>query len=277
LIVAAMLSYLLRPSTTKSGSTGEKLQEEFVNSVGMRLKLIQPGIFVMGSPKGEPGAYEDEHPQHAVQITRPFYLGVYPVTQVEYVQATGLANPSWFSKQGGGKWTAQGLDASNFPVEQVSWDDAVAFCEALNRRDAKRPAGWKYTLPTEAEWEYACRAGTQTSYFFGKLENASSYAWYSGNSGSRTHEVGTRTANPWGLFDMNGNVYQWCADWYEREYYADSPKKDPQCEKVAPSRAFRGGSWNDSAGSCRATYRNGDAPGARINDCGLRVCCRPAD
>jgi formylglycine-generating enzyme required for sulfatase activity len=279
LLVATTLLYVLRSSTgaVSSSLANDKLREEFINSIGMRLKLIKPNSFPMGSPLGEPGAFEDEHPQHTVEITRPFYLGVYPVTQAEYVQATGLANPSWFSKEGGGNSLVQGMDTSKFPVEQVSWDDAAAFCEALNRQDAKKPARWKYALPTEAEWEYACRAGSQTSYFFGKPEKASSYAWHSGNSGARTHDVGTRTANPWGLFDMSGNVYQWCADGYEKDYYANCPQKDPQCGNAAASRVLRGGSWSDSVGSCRATYRNGDAPTTRVNDCGLRVCCRPAD
>jgi formylglycine-generating enzyme required for sulfatase activity/tetratricopeptide (TPR) repeat protein len=257
--------------------TREELQDEIVNSFGMRLKRIKPGTFLMGSPKGEAGQFDNEGPQHSVEITRPFYLGVYPVTQAEYVQVTGQKNPSWFSKEGGGKSKVEGLDTSKFPVEQVSWDEAAAFCEALNRLDLKKPAGWKYALPTEAEWEYACRAGTKSAYFFGSdSKNLSNYAWYSVNSGSRPHAVGTRMANPWGLCDMNGNVWQWCADWYAKDYYASSPNKDPQCliNDSAQARVCRGGSWYVSAEFCRAADRHGYASGIRVNLLGLRVCFR---
>jgi eukaryotic-like serine/threonine-protein kinase len=287
LIVAAMLSYLLRPSVeavqstgaTNSGraSAGEKLQDEIVNSFGMRLKLIKPGTFLMGSPKGEAGQFDDEQPQHSVQITRPFYLGVYPVTQAEYVQVTSQKNPSSFSKEGEGKSAVEGLDTLKFPVEQVTWDEAAVFCKLLNRLEAKKPAGWKYALPTEAEWEYACRAGSKTTYFFGgDAENLGNYAWYSGNSESRTHAVGTRMANPWGLCDMNGNVWQWCVDWYAKDYYASSPNKDPQCliNDSAQARVLRGGAWYGDAGYCRAACRFRSAPGTRDHNVGLRVCFR---
>jgi eukaryotic-like serine/threonine-protein kinase len=266
----------------------EELQDEIVNSFDMRLKLIKPGTFLMGSPKGEAGQSDDEQPQHSVEITRPFYLGVYPVTQAEYVQVTSQKNPSWFSKEGRGKSAVEGLDTSRFPVESVSWDEAAAFCEALNRLEAKKPAGWKYALPTEAEWEYACRAGSKTTYFFGgDAENLGNYAWYNGNSESRTHAVGTssesrthavgtRMANPWGLYDMGGNVRQWCADWYAKDYYASSPNKDPQylINDSAQARVLRGGSWAYGAEYCRAAFRSGIAPGSRISDFGLRVCFR---
>jgi formylglycine-generating enzyme required for sulfatase activity len=287
LIVAAMLSYFLRPPVRAVQSTGptnsgsasadEKLQDEIVNSFDMRLKLIKPGTFLMGSPNGEAGQSDDEQPQHTVQITRPFYLGVYPVTQAEYVQVTGQKNPSYFSKEGEGKSRVEGLDTSKFPVDGVSWDEAVVFCEKLNRLDAKKPVGGKYALPTEAEWEYACRAGSKSAYFFGSdSKNLGDYAWYSANSGSRPHAVGTRMANPWGLCDMNGNVWQWCADWYAKDYYANSPNKDPQYLIIgsAHARVLRGGSWVNAVGNYRAAYRRGFAPGARSRDIGLRVCFR---
>jgi formylglycine-generating enzyme required for sulfatase activity len=256
--------------------TGEN-PADITNSIGMKLKLIKPGTFLMGSPKEEEGRQDIEGPQHSVEITRPFYLGVYPVTQAEYVQVTSQKNPSWFSKEGRGKSAVEGLDTSRFPVESVSWDEAAAFCEALNRLEAKKPAGWKYALPTEAEWEYACRAGSKTTYFFGgDAENLGNYAWYSGNSESRTHAVGTRMANPWGLCDMNGNVWQWCVDGYAKDYYASSPNKDPQCliNDSAQARVLRGGSWSDHAGPCRAAYRHRFAPGYRGDNHGLRVCFR---
>ncbi len=280
---AATVLSLPSPKTEVGHSEGPKTeppskeqgpQDEIVNSFGMKLKLIQPGSFLMGSLKGQPGATDDEHPRHMVEITRPFYLGVYLVTQAEYVQVTGLKNPSWFSTNGGGKSAVEGLDTSRFPVEQVSWDDARAFCVLLNRLDVRRPTGWKYSGPTEAEWEFACRAGTTTDYFFGaepdKLDN---YAWYAANSEGRTHEVGTRPPNPWGLYDMNGNVYQWCIDWHHKDYYSRSPQQDPQNkENGRLARVLRGGSWSGAAKWCRAAHRLALAPRDRKNFLGFRVC-----
>ncbi|HBI44905.1 MAG TPA: hypothetical protein DDY78_18920 [Planctomycetales bacterium] len=285
LIVAAMLSYFLRPSVGAVQSTGptnsgqasaeEKLQDEIVNSIGMKLKLIKPGTFLMGSPKGEASQIDNEQPQHSVEITRSFYLGVYPVTQAEYVQVTGQKNPSACSNEGVDRWRVAGLDTSRFPVEQVSWDAAVAFCEALNRLEAKKRPGRKYTLPTEAEWEYACRAGSKSAYFFGSdSKELGDYAWYEANSKRRTHAVGTRMANPWGLCDMNGNVWQWCADWHDKDYYANSPNKDPVSLNKGGARVLRGGSWNDYAQFCRAAYRSGNPPGTCHLNLGFRVCFR---
>ena len=176
IVTAVTIVFLHPPSTVTSRAdeekktlkepTREERQDETVNFIGMKLKLIKPGTFLMGSPDRETGEFDDEHPQHTVEITRPFYLGVYPATQAEYIRVTGLANPSWFSKEGGGMSKVEGLDSSRFPVETVSWDEAAAFCEVLNRLDAKKPTGWKYALPREAEWEYACRAGTNDYRLF---------------------------------------------------------------------------------------------------------------
>jgi len=193
-------------------------------------------------------------PQHEVELSRPFYVGQYPVTQAEYVNVTGKANPSWFSKNGGGKTKVLGMDTSRFPVEEVSWDDAVAFCEALNRQDADRRPGWAYALPTEAEWEYACRAGTTTIYFFGDDSTViGGYAWYWVNSESRTHEVGSKKPNPWGLHDMNGNVWQWCADRYGP--YKAETVKDPAGPDAGSLRVLRGGAWFGPPADCTPTHR----------------------
>jgi eukaryotic-like serine/threonine-protein kinase len=287
LIVAAMFSYLLRPSVKAVQSTGatsvgraaveEKLQDEIVNAFDMRLRLIKPGTFLMGSPKGEPGGAEDEHPQHAVEITLPFYLGVYPVTQEEYVQVTGQKNTSWFSKEGPDARFLKGVDTSRFPVENISWDQAAAFCEILNRQDKKKLAGWKYALPTEAQWEYACRAGTTTAYFFGDdSSRLGGFAWYIDNStGGRPQPVGGKKPNRWGLFDMHGNVWQWCADFYDAKYYQNSPNKDPENIVGTGPRVFRGGGWGSGAERCRAASRSWLAPGFRRDSWGLRVCLRP--
>jgi formylglycine-generating enzyme required for sulfatase activity len=244
----------------------------------MRLKLIKPGTFRMGSPRGELGASDDEHPQHMVEITRPFYLGVYLVTQAEYVQVTGLKNPSKFSKEGIKKNDVEGVDTLRFPVETLNWYEAVAFCDALNRLDATRPAGWKYALPTEAEWEYACLAGTTTVYAFGDdPKMLGDYAWYADNSGAHTQPVGGKKPNPWGLYDMNGNVWQWCTDTYDKGYYSRSSQKDPQnLENSGSGQVCRGGSWNDGApSSFRAADRSRFASGSRVSNLGFRVCFRP--
>jgi formylglycine-generating enzyme required for sulfatase activity/serine/threonine protein kinase len=246
---------------------------EITNSIDMRLKLIKPGTFLMGSPKGETGQSDNEQPQHPVEITRPFYLGVYPVTQAEYVQVTGQKNPSCISKEGGGKSRVEGLDTLKFPVEQVSWDEAVVFCEALNRLDLKKPAGWKYALPTEAEWEYACRAGTKSAYYFGSdSKDLGDYAWYDGNAGGRSHAVGTRMANPWGLYDMGGNVWQWCADGYDK--YQEGYIKDPKGKDSANSRVLRGGSWYGAPRECRSAFRDDVVPAIRHDNSGFRVVLR---
>jgi formylglycine-generating enzyme required for sulfatase activity/serine/threonine protein kinase len=247
-------------------------QVDLGGGVVMKLVLIPPGTFPMGSPDSDKVASDDEKPQHQVTITKPFYLGMYPVTQEEYVRVTGLKNPSAYTKGGSYEKDVQGLDTVKFPVEEVSWTDAAAFCEALNRKDSKLPAGWKYALPTEAEWEHACRSGTTTAYFFGgdpKL--LSDYAWYGENAGARTHEVGTRKPNPWGLYDMGGNVYQWCADYYDG--YGKGDAIDPQNLSMAVTRVLRGSSCDDGAGRGRAAYRHGDAPANRLSF-GFRVRVR---
>ena len=224
------------------------------DGVVMKLALIPPGTFLMGSPDSDSLAAADEKPQHRVTITKPFYIGMYPVTQEEYVRVTGLKNPSYFSSEGPGKDAVKGLDTSRFPVEEVTWEDAAAFCEALNSRDAKKPAGWRYTLPTEAQWEHACRAGTTTMYFFGddpgQLDD---YGWYGQNSNGRTHAVGTRKPNPWGLYDRGGNVYQWCRDGYAP--YSSDASTDPQHGGASDARILRGGSWHCTPKQCRSAFR----------------------
>ena len=165
----------------------------------------------------------------------------------------------------------------NLPVESVSWLDATNFCARLTERErqaGRLPEGKVYRLPTEAEWEYACRAGTTTRFSFGddpqgtELEK---YAWYDGNSGRQTHPVGTKLPNPWGLYDMHGNVFEWCQAWYSDSLPGGSVT-DPQGASSGTSRALRGGSWNDSAGVCRSAYRGRFRPGGRDWDVGFRVC-----
>jgi formylglycine-generating enzyme required for sulfatase activity len=155
----------------------------------------------------------------------------------------------------------------------VSWTEAQEFCAALTKQDAKKPAGWEYTLPTEAEWEYACRAGTQTAYSFGNdSEKLGEYAWFSGNSGNRTHEVGGKKPNPWGLYDMHGNVWQWCVD--GKRVYQEKSIKDPKSSEDG-RRALRGGSLYFDPRHCRAAYRFVFEPGYRSPRVGFRVVLRP--
>ena len=173
---------------------------EATNSIGMKLRLIPAGEFMMGSPGTESGR-EDDETQHRVSITKPFYLGVTEVTQEQYQKVMGT-NPSYFK-------------GPQNPVETVSWADAVEFCRKLSAMPAEKTAGHVYRLPTEAEWEYACRAGTTTAYSFGDdASRLGDYGWFGGNSDSKTHQVGEKKPNAWGLYDMHGGVYEWCQDRY---------------------------------------------------------------
>jgi formylglycine-generating enzyme required for sulfatase activity len=216
---------------------------------------------------------DDEKPRHLVTISRPFYLGVYTVTQSEYMQIA-RENPSDFS--GGGR----------LPVENVSWFDAVAFCNTLSQKEGLPPfyeikgqmvevPDWNgpgYRLPTEAEWEFACRAGTTTRFFFGGDEGAlGEYAWYSANSNGRTHPVGEKKPNTFGLFDMHGNVWEWCWDGYAADYYQKSPADDPRGPDQSVDRVFRGGSWDLDSRYSRSANRRGNTPTYLYNNLGFRV------
>jgi formylglycine-generating enzyme required for sulfatase activity len=229
------------------------------NTIGMKLVLIPAGEILMGAPDSDKDADDDEKPQHRVRITQPFYLGVTPVTQGQYRAVTG-SNPSHF----------KGSD--ELPVESVSWEDAQAFCDKLNALEKRDLGGASYRLPTEAEWEYACRAGTTTRFTFGDADaGLGEYAWFSGNSGGTTHPVGQKRPNAWGLYDMHGNVWEWCWDGYEKNYYANSPDADPVGPSEAAARVIRGGSWLNGPRLGRAARRNWIAPGHRSSNVGFRV------
>ena len=233
---------------------------EFSNSIGMKFRLIPPGEFDMGSK--ESGI---EQPIHRVKITKPFYLGVYPVTQGEYECIMGT-NPSHFKGD------------PRLPVEQVSWEDAGNFVQRLSKQESAR----SYRLPSESEWEYACRAGTTTAYWFGDALNGDranidgNYPFGTDKKGpyrQKTTVVDTFPANPFGLYDMHGNVWEWCIDWYDAEYYKRSPVEDPVNKIESQYRVLRGGSWSNSARSCRSAYRSRDTPSYRSDYIGLRVVC----
>ncbi len=252
--------------------------KEITNSIGMKLALIPAGKFLMGSPKDEKEREPFEE-QHEVSITKPFYLGVYGVTQAEYEKVTEN-NPSYFSPKGDGKDKVKDMDTSGFPVERVSWDDAQAFCKKLSELPEEKKAGRVYRLPTEAEWEYACRAGTKTPFHYGdslssKQANFCGHFPYGGADKGpylkRTAKVGTYAANAFGLYDMHGNVWEWCQDWYDHDYYKNSPKEDPPGPAQASYRVVRGGGWHNNGRDCRSAGRFSLEPGNRSNNLGFRV------
>ena len=214
----------------------------------MDFVLVPAGEFDMGSNDGP----AEEKPIHRVKISKPFYVAKYEVTQAQYEKVVGR-NPSKFK-------------GADLPVEQVSWEDAQVFCKA-----ASKLTGRTARLPTEAEWEYACRAGTTTQFSAGQGEAAlGTVGWYDKNSGDATHPVGQKKANAWGLYDMHGNVPEWCEDWHVEQYYAASPAADPQGPEKRGFRVLRGGSWYNDAARCRSACRIGGAPGSHVNS-GFRV------
>ena len=258
----------------------EKLPKVIANSIGMKLALIPAGAFFMGTPRSRKGGRDNI--RHQVRINKPFYLGVYEVTQEEYEQVM-RKNPSAFR-------TVQGLDTKRFPVEMTTWNDAVEFCRKLSAKSQEHQVGRRYRLPTEAEWEYACRAGTATTFCFGdslssRQANFDGFLPYGGAARGpnlqRPAPVGSYQANAFGLYDMHGNIYEWCADGYASDYYEKSPVDDP----LGPSMAYeyppgsqgakvkvlRGGGWNGIARLCRSADRYYDSRMRCYNDYGFRV------
>ncbi len=244
-----------------------------VTAAGVEMVLIPGGTFTMGSGRGD----EDEKPVHTVRLNA-FYMDKTEVTQREY-EALMKANPS--------RWKGPEL-----PVEQVDWRHAILYCNMRSRKEGFTPCydprtgacdfgADGYRLPTEAEWEYACRAGAETAYFFGDdPRRLGAYAWYADNSGKQTHPAGTRKPNPWGLFDMLGNVAEWCNDFYAEDAYADSAPENPRGPRTGDERVLRGGGWKTGADRCRCAARSSETP--RFADAcfgsdaiGFR-CVRPA-
>jgi formylglycine-generating enzyme required for sulfatase activity len=247
------------------GSNGRVVAQspqEITNSIGMKLVLIPKGTFQMGSPPGERGRRDEEN-QHWVTISTECYLGIYEVTQEQYESVTGT-NPSEF--KGDGR-----------PVEQVNWEEAVDFCRRLSDLAEEKAAGRVYRLPAEAEWEYACRAGSKSAYYFNDdPEELADYGWYTSNSEFQTQPAGQMKPNAWGLYDMHGNVWEWCADWYGD--YPTGEVTDPAGPGVGSSRVVRGGSWFHSAVYCRSANRSKAIPAVRSSGFGFRVALNsPSD
>jgi formylglycine-generating enzyme required for sulfatase activity len=274
-------------------------------STGMELRPVHSRPFEMGSPKGEASRRPDEHP-HPVWITSALLVGAYEVTQGEYERVM-KRNPSWFAKTGGGKDKVP-ADTGRYPVEQVTWFDALEFCNRLSELDGYDPyykvadvrttdgaitaatvtvvGGTGYRLPTEAEWEYACRGGTTTPFHYGRQSrgrdlNAKVFipGGYGGPGESvhlnRTTPVGNYPRNSRGLYDMHGNAGEWCWDWYDKDYYATSPERDPTGPKEGTHRVLRGGSWLIADTSCRSAARASQPPGEATYYTGFRVVRSP--
>ncbi len=256
----------------------------WTSSVGIKLVRIEAGEFLMGTTKDQMDLlirafsdrewYAQEQPSHSVRLSKAFYLAIHEVTQGQY-QAVMGENPSHFR------------GSVDLPVETVYWFDAVQFCNELSRREKRTPfyrivkgdsievtvtGGNGYRLPTEAEWEYACRAKRSTLYPFGDdFGPLGEHAWYLGNSERKTHPVGQRLPNAWGLYDMLGNVWEWCADGFDKRYYASSPPTDPPGTTRTSPRVNRGGCWYNRPEVCRPANRNESVPGGRDYSLGFRV------
>ncbi|MCP5518841.1 MAG: SUMF1/EgtB/PvdO family nonheme iron enzyme [Verrucomicrobiales bacterium] len=223
---------------------------------GLVLVLVPAGEFEMGSPANEAGRDSNEGPVHTVRLERPFYLGKYEVTQGQWERVMGN-NPSRFKGE------------ARRPVESVSWMEAQGFVSMLND-SLGGAAGLRFALPSEAQWEYGCRAGTTTRFSFGNEESGlGEYGWYTGNGGGRTHLVGGKQPNGWGLYDMHGNVWEWCSDWYGT--YSVGAVIDPKGPNTGSHRVYRGGGWSNGARICRSADRYGHAPSLRSSYLGFRM------
>jgi uncharacterized protein (TIGR02996 family) len=240
----------------------------FTNSIGMHMVLIPPGTFLMGSPESESERNTNERCPCLVMISRPFYLGIYPVTQAEYQQVLGN-NPSHFNLSA---FATSEPAEPTWPVEQVSWEEARAFCEFLTSLPFEEPAGRVYRLPTEVEWEYACRAGTTTPFSFGASLSATqanfdgNYPYGSGSRGHYVHQpscVGSYPANAFGLYDMHGNVWEWCQD--------SIVPRGGGGRFLGSERVVRGGAWCSDGWECRSAQRGSIPADVRDNDVGFRV------
>ncbi|MCK4872152.1 MAG: formylglycine-generating enzyme family protein [Phycisphaerales bacterium] len=252
-------------SSDPPAAVSDDVNARVVNSIGMAFVSIQPGGFIMGSPKDEQDR-DDREVQHRVELTHMFYIGATEVTQDQYEQVTG-SNPSKFRDEG------------DLPVEKVSWEDAAEFCRRLSEREGKT-----YRLPTEAEWEYACRAGTTTPFSFGEtisteVVNYDGREVYgkgiAGVYRRATLPVGSLGSNAWGLYDMHGNVWEWCADWYSDASYGQSPKRNPTGPANGRLRVLRGGHWVSYPQYCRSAHRFGATPRHRFATIGFRVVMEP--
>jgi formylglycine-generating enzyme required for sulfatase activity len=232
------------------------------------MSLILKGEFLRGSDADDRLGRADERPQRKVRITQPFLLGKFEVTQAQWNEVM-RKNPSRFNPKGAYDKAVKGVDTHDHPVDSVPWLEAIRFCNKLSERHGLAPyyriegntvtikGGDGYRLPTEAEWEYACRAGTSTRWSFGDREaDLKDHGWFEGNSGGTTQPVGKKKPNAWGLYDMHGNVPEWCWDRYGADYYRDSPGTNPTGAGGGLARVLRGGSWDQPAHTTRSAARS---------------------
>ena len=238
-------------SSSGSSLSGNALTIPVKNGINIEMVKVEAGSFNMGATPEMENPWEDEKPVHRVTLTNDYYIGKYEVTQALW-QAVMGKNPSWFK-------------GNDLPVELVSWNDCQDFISKLNAMTGKR-----FRLPTEAEWEYAARGGKKSrGYQYSGSNTLGDVAWYSDNSGSKTRAVGTKQPNELGIYDMAGNVDEWCQDWYVS--YSSSPQTNPTGAASGSVRVSRGGSWDFSARGCRSSYRRGNTPDFRNGDQGLRL------
>ena len=243
-----------RDATVRTAASDALVRLSEVPELGMRMVLVKPGSFMMGAANGS--GRQSTPPMHRVSLTNPFLIGQYEVTQEEYERVVA-ETPSRFK-------------GAHRPVENVSWIDAMKFCRMLTRRERKAgrlKPGQAYRLPTEAEWEYCSRAGTPGE----QHAEVGSIAWSLENSGRRTHEVGEKLPNAWGIYDMLGNVWEWCSDWYDGSHSGASPDTDPRGPASGSYRLLRGGSWYSRASNCRSAVRGGSDPSVRLDSYGFRI------
>jgi uncharacterized protein (TIGR02996 family) len=250
------------------------------NSLSMEFVLIPPGSFLMGSRKNRNDHRPEEQPRREITITRPFYLGRFQVTQSQYEAVQGV-NPSYFQPD---HPHCQDIDAGTLPVETVAYVDITSFCRRLSALPREQQAGRRYRLPTEAEWEYACRAGSTSRYNVGDTltyceANFDGYSWEDDKADSlptsgpvgRTTPVGSYPPNLFGLYDMHGNVWEWCKDWFDPGYYREGPTVDPPGPRRGYRRVLRGGGWSTPNDLCRSALRGHNTVTARHNYNGFRV------
>ena len=239
----------------------EETKTVTANGVTFKLKLVKAGTFMMGATSEQIGAYDDEKPAHQVTITKDYYLGETEVTQALWYAVMGQKPTS-----DGNAWSSTYGLGDNYPAYYISWNDCQEFITKLNQL-----SGLKFRLPTEAEWEYAARGGNKatTQTLYSGSNTIGDVAWCDGNSSSSTHIVAGKSANALGLYDMSGNVWEWCNDWYGS--YSSGAQTDPTGPSSGSYRVLRGGSWGDDATNCRVASRNNNAVANRYINYGMRL------
>jgi formylglycine-generating enzyme required for sulfatase activity len=235
-------------------------QPHIVSDINMKMVWISPGKFIMGSPTSEPGHQPHEEDLHEVVISKGYWIGQFEVTQAQFEHVLDT-NPSKFKDP-------------NIPVHKVNWHEAMYFCETLTEHERfinRLPDTWKFTLPTESQWEYACRADTKTIFHFGnESHRLEQYGWFASNSADGPKPVGMKKPNNWGIYDLHGNMGEWCFDWYGKTYPPHG-SVDPITEKGSSFKVFRGGTYTDIPNRSRSAYRNRITPDTRNPWIGFRV------